>query len=136
TSMASPHVAGAAALLRQKHPNLNQSAIKALLQNSTVDSNATGDTDLARQGVRTLRIDHAVALTSYAAPGGVSFGRLNPITSANVKEDVRLTDLSGKRRNFDVTHVPNQTYPGVSVECPRDVRVNGKGSAKFSIRLK
>jgi len=134
TSMAAPHVAGAAALLRQKHPDLDQGAIKALLQNSTV--NSTGDTDLARQGVGALRIDRAVALTSYAAPGGVSFGRLNPITSANVKEDVRLTDLSGKRRNFDVTHVPNQTYPGVSVECPRDVKVNGKGSAKFSIRLK
>jgi len=136
TSMASPHVAGAAALLRQKHPNLDQSAIKALLQNSTVDSNATGDTDLARQGVGSLRIDRAVALTSYAAPGGVSFGRLNPITSLNVKEDVRLTDLSGKRRTFGVTHVPNQTYPGVTVECPRHVKVNGKGSTKFKISLK
>lgn len=136
TSMASPHVAGAAALLRQKHPNLDQSAIKALLQNSTVNSNATGDTDLARQGVGALRVDRAVALTSYAAPAGVSFGRLNPITSTNVKEDVRLTDLSGERRNFSVTHVPNQTYPGVTVECPRNVKVNGKGSAKFRINLK
>ena len=136
TSMASPHVAGAAALLRQKHPTLNQSAIKALLQNSTVNSNPSYDTDLTRQGVGAIRVDRAVALTSYAAPGGVSFGRLNPLTTTVQHEKVTVSDLSGTKRQYGVTHVPNQTYPGVKVSCPSSVKVNGKGKASFNIQLK
>ena len=107
TSMASPHTAGAAALLRQAHPKLNQAAIKALLQNSTVDSNVSGDTDLMRQGVGALRVDRAVKLTSYAAPAGVSFGRLNPLTTIEQNERVTVTDMSGKKRSYKVTHVPH-----------------------------
>jgi len=133
TSMASPHTAGAAALLHQKYPQLNQSVIKALLQNSTV--NSTGDTDLARQGVGALRVDRAVALTSYASPGGISFGRLNPLTPTYGDQKVTVQDLSGKRRNFSVTHVPNQTYPGVQVNCPKSLRLNANASAKVLITL-
>lgn len=136
TSMASPHVAGAAALLRQKYPKLDQAAIKALLQNSTVDSNESGDTDLMRQGVGALRVDRAAALSSYAAPAGVSFGRLNPLTPTRTDKKVTVTDLSGKRRTYSVTHVPHQTFPGVDVSCPASVRVNGKGQAKFEIGLR
>ena len=136
TSMAAPHVAGAAALLRQAHPKLDQSAIKALLQNSTVDSNVAGDTDLMRQGVGALRVDQALKLSSYAAPAGVSFGRLNPLTPTHEKERVTVTDLSGEKRTYSVEHVPNQTLPGVDVSCPRSVSVHGKGKAKFDISLK
>lgn len=133
TSMASPHTAGAAALLHKKYPKLNPAAIKALLQNSTV--NSAGDTDLARQGVGALRVDRAVALTSYAAPGGISFGRLNPLTPIYSDQKVTVQDLSGKRRNFSITHVPHQTYPGVQVNCPKSLRLNGNGSAKVLITL-
>lgn len=136
TSMAAPHVTGAAALLRKAHPNLDQSAIKALLQNSTVDSNASSDTDLARQGTGAIRVDRAVALKSYAAPGGVSFGRLNPLTNTTVTQAVTLKDISGTRRNFVSKHVPHQTYPGVSVTCPAQARLNANGSGKFNITLK
>ncbi|HKR33652.1 MAG TPA: S8 family serine peptidase [Steroidobacteraceae bacterium] len=136
TSMASPHTAGAAALLREAHPKLNQAAIKALLQNSTVDSNPSADTDLMRQGVGALRVDRAVKLTSYAAPAGVSFGRLNPMTPIQEKERVTVTDMSGKKRSYKVTHVPHTTYPGVTVSCPKSVSVNGKGNSKFDIELK
>lgn len=136
TSMASPHTAGAAALLHAKYPNLKPVAIKALLQNSTVDANPSGDTDLARQGVGALRIDRAVALTSYATPGGVSFGRLNPLTPAYRQENVTVRDLAGRRRSFSVTQVPNQTYPGIEVSCPASVRLNAKGEAKVKISLR
>jgi minor extracellular serine protease Vpr len=136
TSMASPHTAGAAALLRQKHPKLDQSAIKALLQNSTVDSNPAGDTDLARQGVGALRVDRAVDLTSYAAPGGISFGRINPLVTTDRDEGITVRNLSSMPRTFDVTHVPNQAYPGVQVHCPGTVQLNPHGQTEVKIALK
>jgi len=136
TSMAAPHVAGAAALLRQLHPNVDQSAIKALLQNSTVPSNASGDTKLSRQGVGAIRVDRAAALTSYASPGGVSFGRLNPLFPVWKTEKVTLTSMTNGWRSYSVTHVPNQTLPGVEVSCPSHVRVFGKRPTKLQISLK
>ena len=130
TSMASPHTAGAAALLRQAHPKLDQAAIKALLQNSTVDANVSGDTDLMRQGVGSLRVDRAVDLTSYAAPAGVSFGRLNPLTPTHQNERVTVTDLSGKKRSFKVTHVPHTAYPGRQRELPEERQRQRQGQGQ------
>jgi minor extracellular serine protease Vpr len=136
TSMAAPHVAGAAALLRQKHPKLDQSAIKALLQNSTVPASVFGDTRVTRTGVGVVRVDRAAALSSYASPGGISFGRLNPVFPVEREQRVKLTNLSGKSRNYSVRHIANRTYPGVKVECPSSVRVNSKGSTRFAVELK
>lgn len=135
TSMAAPHVAGAAALLRQAHPKLNQAAIKALLQNSTEDANVSGDTDLVRQGVGALRIDRAVKLTSYASPAGISFGRLNPLSTVARTRLVTLKDIGGSRRIFNGKHVAHKSYPGVQVNCPTQLRLVGNGSATFQVNL-
>jgi minor extracellular serine protease Vpr len=136
TSMAAPHVAGAAALLRQQHPDLNQSDIKALLQNSAVTANPSVDTRLTRQGTGVIRVDRASKLTSFAKPGGVSFGRLNPLLPIVRSEKIRITNLSGKPRNFSGKHVANRTMPGVSVTCPGNVSVGGSRSARTEIFLK
>lgn len=136
TSMSAPFVTGSAALLRQLHPHLPVSGIKALLQNSTADANPSGDRSLARQGVGALRVNRAAALTSYASPAGITFGRLNPTTTLNVTETVHLTNLSGSARTYDVTHVPRATYPGVTVTCPQTVTIGRHGEKSFKIRLK
>lgn len=135
TSMAAPHVTGSAALLRQLHPKFAPGAIKALLLNSTVDANPSGDTDLARQGVGVVRVDRAAALTSYATPGGVSFGRLNPVTPIVRSRSVTLKDFGGHARVFTVKSVPHQTYPGVQVSCPSSVTVRPNRSNDFQINL-
>jgi subtilisin family serine protease len=136
TSMAAPHATGAAALLREEHPELRPGAIKALLQNSTVNGNPSSDTSLARLGVGVIRVDKAAALSSYASPGGISFGRLNPRTPVTVFEDVKLTNMSRNSRTFSVTHVPHTTYPGVTVTCPSSVSVSGRRDRTFSVRLR
>jgi len=76
-------VAGVAALLKQKWPNLSSAGIKAMIQNSTTPAyrdGVAGASDpypLTLQGVGRVQADVANTLTSYAAPGGVSFGRVN-----------------------------------------------------------
>lgn len=135
TSMAAPHVAGAAALLLQKWGSASPDMIKALLQNSSIPANESGDTDVARQGVGVIRVDRAAALQSYASPGGVSFGRINRTLPAFRTERIELQNLAKTARVFRVTHVPGQTYPGVRVDCPKYVAVGPKRSNDFRIRL-
>lgn len=135
TSMAAPHITGSAALLRELHPKFGPGAIKALLLNSTVNANPSGDTDLARQGVGVVRVDRAAALTSFASPGGVSFGRLNPTQPIVRSRSVKLTDFGGHSRFFTVKSVPHKTYPGVRVSCPSSVTVRPNRSNDFEINL-
>jgi subtilisin family serine protease len=135
TSMSAPHTAGSAALLHQIHPDLSPVGIKALLQNSTINANASAENNLARQGTGVIRVNAAAELTSYAAPGGVSFGRLNPLTPSNKSIGVEVANLSDSGRTFTVTHVPKQTYPGVSVSCPSHVTVPAHHERKTRIRL-
>jgi subtilisin family serine protease len=140
TSMAAPHVAGAAALLRQRFRTLPVAGIKALLQNATVTSEINGpDTDspapLTRQGVGVLRVADAVALTSYVTPAGVSFGYGNVREDRQQAVSVQLVNLSDEARVYTVTHSPRAALPGASVTCPDTVSVEARASASFSVEL-
>jgi len=80
TSMASPHVAGAAALLLQAHPNTPSQAVRRILQNSADPAlwtlnPGTGLLDsVHRQGAGMLDIDDAILATTVIEPGKISLG--------------------------------------------------------------
>jgi subtilisin family serine protease len=128
TSMAAPHVAGAAALLKQKWPGADPLWIRGILMNSTatseIDGPGTGTPyPLARQGTGVVRVDQAAALTSVTRPGGVSFGAINPFRPLTVTRKVAVVNMGAEARHYTSTNVPNQTLPGVTVSCPADFDV-------------
>ncbi|WP_447136246.1 S8 family peptidase [Micromonospora sp. LZ34] len=71
TSMATPHVAGAATIIAQQHPDLTGQEIKALLMGTATDLGH----DLYAQGVGRVNVATAVDPTIIAG-GSLSFGRL------------------------------------------------------------
>ncbi|MCE7082972.1 S8 family serine peptidase [Streptomyces sp. ST2-7A] len=71
TSMATPHVAGAAALLAQARPELTAEEIKAVLMGSAV---GLADTPAHRQGSGRIDIERALATEVIVESGSVSFG--------------------------------------------------------------
>ena len=133
TSMATPHVAGLAALMRQAHPGADTAVIKAMIMNSTVDTNGFYAT--TRMGTGVVRVDRALALDAVATPAGVSFGRLNPTGPATATQTVTVTDMSGQGREYAITHTPLQEVSGVSVSVPDSVSVPANGSATFEITM-
>lgn len=132
--MATPHVAGAAAVLLQRFPDLEPDAIKAMLQNSSHPANAQGpgsDTPypLTLQGTGVINVATAAQLSSVAMPGAISFGRINEDRDVRVHERVTLQNLSGSSRTYNVTHVPNRSVPGVSLQFPSRVHM-GRNSKR------
>ncbi len=70
TSMATPHVAGAAALLKQQHPDWKYAELKAALTASTKGGKYTP----FEQGSGRVQVDKAIAQTVVAEPVSLSFG--------------------------------------------------------------
>ena len=105
TSMATPHVAGAAILLRQLHPTWSPAQIKALLMDQAVRNMKNNDlsTPVPATVMGSGRVDAFASATavSLAAPGSLSFG-FDP--TAVTRSAVR----SFKVRNFDGTRTPTR----------------------------
>jgi subtilisin family serine protease len=129
TSMASPHVAGAAALLVQRHPTWTVAQVKsALAQSATVLAGP-----VPRQGGGLIDLRQADVPLVFASPTSLSFGELHPAAAA-VTQTVQLTDAGGgagvwtptvELRDGDGSQVlatpPSVTVPGtlqVSVAVP------------------
>ncbi|MCM4084941.1 S8 family serine peptidase [Paractinoplanes hotanensis] len=74
TSMATPHVAGAAALLAQQHPDWNGARLKSVLMASAKPDAAAGPFE---QGAGRVDLTRAITQTLTSEPGSVSFGLLH-----------------------------------------------------------
>ena len=80
TSMSSPHVAGAVALLLEARPGTRASEVRALLQNTADPKAWSGNPGLGflepvhRQGAGMLDIDDAILSALSVAPGKLSLG--------------------------------------------------------------
>ncbi len=107
TSMASPHVAGAVALLLQAQPHLPAYIVRDILQNSADPkpwslAPSIGFLDLVhRQGAGMLDIDDAILATTVVTPGKLSLGEsetLDPfvrqLTIRNTSSSPITYDLS------------------------------------------
>ncbi|WP_190196145.1 S8 family peptidase [Streptomyces djakartensis] len=70
TSMATPHVAGAAAILKQQHPQWKYAELKGALTGSTKG----GDYTPFEQGSGRIQVDKAIKQSVIAEPVSVSFG--------------------------------------------------------------
>ncbi|MFI9743483.1 S8 family peptidase [Streptomyces sp. NPDC052494] len=70
TSMATPHVAGAAAILKQRHPDWKSTELKGALTASTKG----GDYTAFQQGSGRVQVDKALAQSVIADPVSLTFG--------------------------------------------------------------
>jgi len=104
TSMASPHVAGAVALLLEARPHLSPREVQARLQNSARPhlfslNPALGFLDVVhRQGAGMLQIDDAVTADAVVTPGSLALGE---VETGSVNRTLRVTraDHRGRGRN-------------------------------------
>jgi len=77
TSMAAPHIAGAAALIKQAHPDWTPADIKAAIMNTAKDIT---DRDGKRyrtfeQGAGRIQLEAAINTESLIVPGSLQFGK-------------------------------------------------------------
>jgi hypothetical protein len=113
--MASPHVAGAAALLKERHPEWTVAQIKsALVQTGDPVHLASGaEAPTTREGGGIVDLPRADVPLLFAAPTGLSFGRLAP--GGTAVRTVTLTDAGGGAGDWAATVVLQGGPGAVSV---------------------
>ena len=128
TSMASPHVAGAAALLRQRHPAWTVEQLKSALVQSGVDAvderdRAVGPRFQGGGVVALQRADHPLL---FAEPTAASFGLL--ARGQDATRTVGLDDAGGGAGTWSVARVVRNTPSGraVRLSLPTTVTVPGE----------
>ncbi|HEY6054930.1 MAG TPA: S8 family serine peptidase, partial [Gaiellaceae bacterium] len=138
TSMASPHVAGAAALLKQRHPTWTVAQVKsALVQTAAdayVDDSRTRVAPTTRMGGGEVDLVQADAPLLFAAPTGVSFGLVKP-GAAVVTRTIALSDAGGGAGAWTATVVEQQTHdPSVQVGVTPTVTVPGQLTVTATVK--
>lgn len=120
TSMAAPHVAGAAALMVQAHPDLTATEIRAALIGSArrLDSADAGASPSA-QGAGTLDVAAAVDQHVTASPDVVSFG---------------LADMAGAGRRTETVVLRNDGDAAVTVSFAVRASDASTGTATLSAK--
>jgi len=125
TSMATPHVSGAAALLLQRHPRWTVDQVKsALVQTGKAVSGGIGEAETTREGGGTIDLTRADNPLVFASPTGLSFGFVVPGTSA-VRE-VALSDAGGGAGSWDVSATLQQAANGATVSVLPTTTVPGQ----------
>lgn len=149
TSMASPHVAGAMALLRQLHPTWSVEELKALVMNTAnhdlfTGAHGTGSKfGVARVGAGRVDLQDAsngdVIAYSDDATGGVSvsFGAPEVVGTATLLRPVRVANKGPVDVSYDLSYVGLTDMAGVSYSFPDGATINvpAGGSTTFNIEL-
>jgi len=148
TSMAAPHVAGIAALVRATHPAWDVERVKAAIMSTATHDLRTADGTVygpARVGAG--RVDALAAVTTdlvaYASAGSgavsASFGVVSvPVTKGAFTERRTVTVRNTGRTTQDVrvSYEAATSQPGVTYTAtPSRVKVRAGGTAKVTVTM-
>ncbi|MFE4520164.1 S8 family serine peptidase [Kitasatospora sp. NPDC056783] len=150
TSMATPHVAGLAALVRAAHPDWTVEQVKAALMNTSVDTYLGDDRTgpvygPERTGAGRVQVDRAVRTpaVAYAAGEGaveggvgVSFGPVEVAGPTALTREIEVRNTSGAPLGYRTSYAAATEVPGASYRvAPARVDVPAGGTARVRVTL-
>jgi minor extracellular serine protease Vpr len=140
TSMATPHIAGAAALLLQRHnwtPYQVKSALMSTAGSAWGDTARTQEAPVLLEGAGLANLVAADDPKVFTDPQSLSFQRVD-VSSGAQRKSMLLTlfDASGGGGNWSVSILPQAQTPGVGIDVPGVVTVPPGGEVSLPVTLR
>jgi minor extracellular serine protease Vpr len=140
TSFATPLTAGAAALVKQAHPNLTPAQIKSAIVNSAAQNITTDDfanpVDVEWLGAGQLDANGAVTATIAAVPATASFGYATSGGALPAAKTFTVTNFGSSAVTLGVTVAPNSTVSGTSFTAsPSSIALAAGASATLTVSV-
>jgi len=146
TSMATPDVAGIAALTFQSHPTWTAPQVKAALMNTATHDVKDGDgtATLLRQG--TGRVDALQAVTAGTTVRSIendqlvtaSYGVVEVASKTSENRTLQIENTDGRPHTYDVAYQPQVSQPGVAFALSTKrvtVRPHGTATVKLTFQV-
>ncbi|MEM7037601.1 MAG: S8 family serine peptidase, partial [Bacteroidota bacterium] len=132
TSMASPHVAGVAALLRSIYPNRSPREIKSMIMQSATDVGY----DVLTQGQGLVDVCSAEQVNGAITPGSLDFGLVDCGQSSTLQKTLTFHNYSGSNQTYNLSLSTSNLPTGASVSLSTSsVNVAPGGTATALLTL-
>jgi minor extracellular serine protease Vpr len=138
TSMASPHVAGTAALLLQVHPDWDVQDVKAALMNTAEEiKDANGNVyPHNTQGAGSIRVLDAINTETLAAPGSHSFGTFLKNKGKQVeKQQFTIKNLSKENKTYSFKVNLGEHSNSIKVSTSNNLKVKAGKSQNVNLNV-
>jgi subtilisin family serine protease len=136
TSLATPHVAGAAALLKQRHPDWTPAQIKSALVTTGVPVHFSNGREVraTREGGGRIDVPRADKPLVFVDPTSLAFGLLRPNAAAT--RSLTLSDAGGGAGAWSARVQVQGSNAGVVFGVPSSVAVPGTLTIRVRIARK
>jgi subtilisin family serine protease len=140
TSMATPHVAGSAALLLELHPTWTAQQVKSALVSTAgpawQDTAQTHEAPVLLEGGGLVNLPRAAAPLVFTDPASLSFADLDVNGGAQKRSQVvHLTDAGGGAGTWVVSVEPQSSSMGATVGVPGTVALAPGGETDFTVAV-
>lgn len=136
TSMAAPHVAGAAALLLEAHPDWSPEEVKAALMNTALPLNDRDGKQykVYEQGAGRIQVDKAVKASVLIMPGSMRFGKFK--LADHLHEHTSYITISNKGKSPEwITFNQPSIQSGVTWQLPLSLTLAAGETKKLPVKM-
>jgi minor extracellular serine protease Vpr len=140
TSMATPHVTGAVALMLKRHPTWSSDQVKSALVSTAgaayADTARTKEAPVLLEGGGLVNVARADDPLVFALPTSLSYGRLNVNQGAQSRAIlIRVSDAGGGAGTWQAEVAPQVATAGATIGVPSPVTLVPGGTGEVAVRV-
>lgn len=134
TSMASPHMAGVMALLKEKFPTLSAEELKSIALNKTVEIKDSNRSlyPVAMQGTGRVQTYQAANAKEIVSPATISLGKTNLVGYKTIRKTIHIKNLLNRPQVYTIE---KSTSPNVNISLPATITVGPLQTNSFDVQF-